>query len=208
MDIKAFQLGPVGTNCYILTKNGHSIIIDPGHNDERLLDYIKKENLNIEKILLTHGHFDHIAGVDMIRNETGAKVYIHEKDNEMLLNPNKNGSALMMGMNITIKDADEFVYDNEKIDFEGSTIEVIYTPGHSKGGVCYKMDDAGVIFCGDTLFYRSIGRTDLYGGSIEELESSIRNKIYTLNKNYTLLSGHGESTTIEDEKKSNGFFRA
>ncbi|WP_290771080.1 MBL fold metallo-hydrolase [Anaerofustis sp.] len=208
MDIKAFQLGPVGTNCYILTKNGHSIIIDPGHNDERLLDYIKKENLNIEKILLTHGHFDHIAGVDMIRNEIGAKVYIHEQDNEMLLNPNKNGSALMMGMNITIKDADEFVYDDEKIDFEGSTIEVIYTPGHSKGGVCYKIDDAGVIFCGDTLFYRSIGRTDLYGGSIEELESSIRNKIYTLNKNYTLLSGHGEATTIEDEKKSNGFFRA
>lgn len=208
MDIKAFQLGPVGTNCYILTKNKHSIIIDPGHNDERLLDYIKKENLNIEKILLTHGHFDHIAGVDMIRNEIGAKVYIHEQDNEMLLNPNKNGSALMMGMNITIKDADEFVYDDEKIDFEGSTIEVIYTPGHSKGGVCYKIDDAGVIFCGDTLFYRSIGRTDLYGGSIEELESSIRNKIYTLNKNYTLLSGHGESTTIEDEKKSNGFFRA
>lgn len=208
MDIKAFQLGPVGTNCYILTKNKHSIIIDPGHNDERLLDYIKKENLNIEKILLTHGHFDHIAGVDMIRNEIGAKVYIHEQDNEMLLNPNKNGSALMMGMNITIKDADEFVYDDEKIDFEGSTIEVIYTPGHSKGGVCYKIDDAGVIFCGDTLFYRSIGRTDLYGGSIEELESSIRNKIYTLNKNYTLLSGHGEATTIEDEKKSNGFFRA
>ena len=80
MDIKAFQLGPVGTNCYILTKNKHSIIIDPGHNDERLLDYIKKENLNIEKILLTHGHFDHIAGVDMIRNEIGAKVYIHEQD--------------------------------------------------------------------------------------------------------------------------------
>ncbi|WP_294466572.1 MBL fold metallo-hydrolase [uncultured Anaerofustis sp.] len=208
MDIKSFQLGPVGTNCYIITKNDKSIIIDPGHNDERLLDYIKKENLNIDKILLTHGHFDHIAGVDMVRDATGAKVYIHELDNEMLQNPNKNGSALMMGMGIKIREADEFVYDGEKIDFEGSDIEVIFTPGHSKGGVCYKIDDAGVIFCGDTLFLRSIGRTDLYGGSIEVLESSIRNKIYTLDKNYTLLSGHGDPTDIEGEKKYNGFFRA
>lgn len=208
MDIRSFQLGPVGTNCYIITKNDKSIIIDPGHNDERLLDYIKKENLNIDKILLTHGHFDHIAGVDMVRDATGAKVYIHELDNEMLQNPNKNGSALMMGMGIKIREADEFVYDGEKIDFEGSDIEVIFTPGHSKGGVCYKIDDAGVIFCGDTLFLRSIGRTDLYGGSIEILESSIRNKIYTLDKNYTLLSGHGDPTDIEGEKKYNGFFRA
>ncbi|MCR2032855.1 MBL fold metallo-hydrolase [Anaerofustis stercorihominis] len=207
MDIKSFQLGPVGTNCYIITQNDKSIIIDPGHNDERLLDYIKKENLNIDKILLTHGHFDHIAGVDMVRDATGAKVYIHELDNEMLQNPNKNGSALMMGMGIKIREADEFVYEGEKIDFEGSDIEVIFTPGHSKGGVCYKIDDAGVIFCGDTLFLRSIGRTDLYGGSIEVLESSIRNKIYTLDKNYTLLSGHGDPTDIEGEKKYNGFFR-
>lgn len=208
MDIRSFQLGPVGTNCYIMTKNDKSIIIDPGHNDERLMDYIRKENLNIEKILLTHGHFDHIAGTDMVRDATGAKVYIHELDNEMLSNPNKNGSALMMGMGIKIREADEFVYDGEKIDFEGSEIEVIFTPGHSKGGVCYKIDDAGVIFCGDTLFLRSIGRTDLYGGSIEVLESSIRNKIYTLDKNYTLLSGHGDPTDIEGEKKYNGFFRA
>lgn len=208
MDIRSFQLGPVGTNCYIITKNDKSIIIDPGHNDERLMDYIRKENLNIEKILLTHGHFDHIAGTDMVRDATGAKVYIHELDNEMLSNPNKNGSALMMGMGIKIREADEFVYDGEKIDFEGSKIEVIFTPGHSKGGVCYKIDDAGVIFCGDTLFLRSIGRTDLYGGSIEVLESSIRNKIYTLDKNYTLLSGHGDPTDIEGEKKYNGFFRA
>ncbi|WP_411328618.1 MBL fold metallo-hydrolase [Anaerofustis stercorihominis] len=208
MDIRSFQLGPVGTNCYIITKNDKSIIIDPGHNDKRLMDYIRKENLNIEKILLTHGHFDHIAGTDMVRDATGAKVYIHELDNEMLSNPNKNGSALMMGMGIKIREADEFVYDGEKIDFEGSEIEVIFTPGHSKGGVCYKIDDAGVIFCGDTLFLRSIGRTDLYGGSIEVLESSIRNKIYTLDKNYTLLSGHGDPTDIEGEKKYNGFFRA
>lgn len=208
MDIRSFQLGPVGTNCYIITKNDKSIIIDPGHNDERLMDYIRKENLNIEKILLTHGHFDHIAGTDMVRDATGAKVYIHELDNEMLSNPNKNGSALMMGMGIKIREADEFVYDGEKIDLEGSEIEVIFTPGHSKGGVCYKIDDAGVIFCGDTLFLRSIGRTDLYGGSIEVLESSIRNKIYTLDKNYTLLSGHGDPTDIEGEKKYNGFFRA
>lgn len=208
MDIRSFQLGPVGTNCYIITKNDKSIIIDPGHNDERLMDYIRKENLNIEKILLTHGHFDHIAGTDMVRDATGAKVYIHELDNEMLSNPNKNGSALMMGMGIKIREADEFVYDGEKIDFEESEIEVIFTPGHSKGGVCYKIDDAGVIFCGDTLFLRSIGRTDLYGGSIEVLESSIRNKIYTLDKNYTLLSGHGDPTDIEGEKKYNGFFRA
>ena len=72
MDIRSFQLGPVGTNCYIITKNDKSIIIDPGHNDKRLMDYIRKENLNIEKILLTHGHFDHIAGTDMVRDATGA----------------------------------------------------------------------------------------------------------------------------------------
>ena len=125
----------------------------------------------------------------------------------MLTNQNKHGSALMMGMNISVKEADEFVYDNQKIDFEGTIIDVIFTPGHSKGGVCYKIDDENVIFCGDTLFYRSIGRTDLYGGSITELESSIRNRIYTLDKNYTLLSGHGEPTTIEDEKKLNAYFR-
>ena len=207
MDIRVFQLGPVGTNCFIVTNKEKSIIIDPGHNDPRLIDYIKREKLDVEKILLTHGHFDHIAAVDMVRNATGAEVYISETDAEMLSDPWKNGSAMMMGMEITVSKADHYVYDKERIDFEGSVIDVMFTPGHSKGGVCYRIEDAGVIFVGDTIFLRSIGRTDLYGGSIEELENSIRSRLYSLDKNYTLLSGHGDATDIDGERRFNSFFR-
>lgn len=207
MDIRVFQLGPVGTNCFIVTNKEKSIIIDPGHPDTRLIDYIKKENLDIDKILLTHGHFDHIAGVDMVRKATGAKVYISEIDAPMLSDPWKNGSAMMMGMNITIDKADHYVFDKERIDFEGSVIDVMFTPGHSKGSVCYRIEDAGVIFVGDTIFLRSIGRTDLYGGSIEEIENSIRSRLYSLDKNYTLLSGHGDATDIDGERRFNSFFR-
>jgi len=192
------------TNCYILCgENGHAAVIDPAFYPEKIKQAIEAEGLILEKILLTHAHFDHIMAAEELR-KCGAKVYVHEYDDEMYIDPLKNSMIEFTGKNVPFERADVLLSDGDTVELDGEELHVIHTPGHTKGSVCYKTD--GVIFTGDTLFCGSIGRWDLYGGSREMLMSSLK-KLAKLSGNYTVLSGHGESTTLEQEKNDNIYMK-
>lgn len=189
------------TNTYIVTdqESGETAVIDPSLPEESLI-----EKLNVKKvkyILLTHGHFDHIGGVNLVKEKTGAKVVIHKEDEEMLCDKNKN-----YGTDNTPIYADVLVEDGTELMLGDSKIKVLHTPGHTKGGVCYIFEDDRIIFSGDTLFKLTAGRTDLYGGDARtELKSLI--KIGDLEGDYVVYPGHDDSTTLQFERENNRYMR-
>lgn len=204
--LKAMELGPFQTNTYLLgcgrTKKG--VVIDPGFEADLVLSKIEDLGLDIEQILLTHGHVDHVGAVAPVAEATGAKVAIHSADVEIYL------AAPKMGMFFGVRSdpppkPDRLFQDGEKIGVGDLTLSVIHTPGHSPGGVSFLCEEIGVLFCGDTLFCRGIGRTDLPGGSFSELSRSIRRKLYTLDGGLKVLSGHGPPTTLREEMLMNPF---
>ncbi len=205
MNIVPIIVGDLGTNCYILyDSKKQGIIIDPGAHSELILNKIYEQNLTIEKIILTHGHFDHIGGIDLIKAKTGANIAIHRYDEEMLKDSNKNLSRIM-GADYSLKTgADILLEDGDTIQFGGKTLYVIHTPGHSKGGICL-VDEGNAIFTGDTLFKHSIGRTDFYGGDYNILISSINEKIMSFDDALIVYPGHGPITTIGDERHMNPY---
>jgi hydroxyacylglutathione hydrolase len=193
-------------NCYLLgcSATRETAIIDPGGDSELIISKVAERRAIVKMILLTHGHFDHIGALDKIRKEFGASVSIHSADANALTNPMINLSALT-GNGIVSSEAEQLLEDGDRIQLGKLTLEVLYTPGHTRGGVCFKYD--GLLFCGDTLFNSGIGRTDLPGGSMTQLERSIRDKLFTLPDDTLVLPGHGESTSIGLEKAVNPFVR-
>ena len=157
------------------------------------------ENITLKYILLTHGHFDHIAG---IRPNNDLKVYMHKADMDWV--NNVNTYMPMMGMpNITVPKIDNFIDDGDVIKLGNLDIKVIYTPGHTQGGVCYLVN--GVLFSGDTIFRESVGRCDLPGGNFEQIVESIKTKIFTLPEETSIYPGHGKPTTVGWEREHNFF---
>ena len=200
MEIIAIPCGPVMANSYIVRREGSPTcaVIDPA--DARFIcDELQKKGLACTHILLTHGHFDHVWGAADLKAKTGAKVYIHEADSSMAEGKASYISAMSYGLKPCA--ADVFVREGDRIEAGGLTFRVLETPGHTKGGVCYIVDDEQVVFTGDTLFCESVGRTDL-GGNMRELMDSLFHKLYAL-EGYTVYPGHEESTTIEHEKQFN-----
>ena len=193
-------------NCYLLgcSVTREAAIIDPGGDSELIIDKVAERQAIVKMILLTHGHFDHIGALDKIRREYGSPVLIHSADANALTNPMINLSALT-GNSIVSSQAEQLLEDGDRIQVGNLTLEVLYTPGHTRGGVCFKYD--GLLFCGDTLFNSGIGRTDLPGGNMTQLEQSIRLRLFALPDNTLVLPGHGESTSIGLEKKVNPFVR-
>lgn len=186
----------ISENCYLLINQNSKkcVVVDPGQDIEKFADYIKK--YEIRYILLTHGHFDHIAGVNSLKEYTDAPVLIHKDDNDMISDPATNLSHLM-GSDTIIK-ADTFVSDGEIIDFGDNGIKVIHTPGHTPGSVCYKCGD--FLFSGDTVFKDSIGRTDLPCGDYYRLRESVE-RLMELSDNISVYPGHGEMTTIGEFRR-------
>ena len=206
MEVVKKSLGQMGTNCYLVwdEKTLEAAVIDPGFEDQRINDIISENKLKVKYILLTHGHFDHLGGVNQIKQLTAAKVLIHENDADCLLDPRRNLSVLA-GMSMVLEPADGFLKENETIALGTVVIRVIHTPGHSKGGVCLLAEDQ--LFAGDTLFNTSIGRTDFADGDLKELLNGIESKLFILDDATIVLPGHGENTTIGYEKMNNPFLK-
>jgi len=203
--IDCIPLGPLSTNAYLLsdpdTKKG--IIIDPGMNPQPLIKRIA--DLDIEAILLTHAHFDHIGGVEEIRKLKGCPVYIHDLEADWLTNPKKNGSARWpeLGVLIEAEPAEYALDEGQVLEFLGIRLQVFHTPGHSPGSVSFLYDKH--LFGGDVLFKMSVGRTDLPGGDENTLLDSIQDKLFALDDDVTVYPGHGAKTTIGFERDNNPY---
>lgn len=210
--IKSFVLGPLQTNCYLLTVEDEAtgekkgIIIDPGMNPKLLLQEI--EGVNIEAILLTHAHFDHMGGVDQVRKKAGCPVYIHDLEADWLTDARKNGSMRWQDVTEPLStDPAEFALEEGmELELIGLRFKVLHTPGHSPGSVSFICGEH--IFSGDVLFRSSIGRTDLPGGREEDLYNSIQNKLYKLADESIVYPGHGPRTIIGYEKVNNPYVKA
>ena len=177
-------------------------MIDAGADGEELLKFLKAEELVLDALLNTHGHGDHIGALDYLRQETGAKLYIHKADAPMLRDAKLNLSAYM-GMQIEGKEADVLLEGGEELDLLRTKIKVIHTPGHSPGGVCYLFEDR--IFTGDSLFYESIGRCDFPNSSMQDLVKALKEKILPLSEEMPAYPGHGPATMIGHERQYNPY---
>ncbi|MEY8418175.1 MBL fold metallo-hydrolase [Oscillospiraceae bacterium 44-5] len=197
MKVSMMQVGPIGTNCYILEDSKKAAVIDPGDEADRILAQLNQLDVQVEYILLTHGHYDHTTGVPELHKALpGAKIYIHQAD------ANGAGSRLFP---LAGQVDDLLLYDEgDALPLGALTIEVLHTPGHSPGSVTLKAGD--VLFTGDTLFAGDCGRTDLRGGSWEEILVSL-GRLGKLEGNFHVLPGHGDTSDLDTERKINPYLK-
>ena len=206
MEVYRMEVSPLATNCYLAfdgeTKDG--IVIDPGGDADRIEKAIDAKGVNVVAIINTHGHWDHIGANGEIKAKTGAPVYIHTADAAYLTDPALNISG-MVGVRGAGAAADGLLNEGDTVRFGRCSLRVIHTPGHTPGGV--SLYGEGALFSGDTLFFRSIGRSDLPGGDYQALIRSVREKLFVLDDDTVVYTGHGIPTRIGDEKSGNPFVR-
>ena len=209
MQYKRFPLGALWTNGYLFWDDDthDAFFVDPGGKTQDVTDFMTANNLSLKMILLTHGHIDHVAGINELVPFTGDNIYIHSGDAEMLRNPSLELQALL-GVKFGGIEAFREIEDGRMIDFPGYTVKTIHTPGHTEGSVCFLITDSGghkVLLSGDTLFAQSVGRTDLEGGDNLKLEASLR-RLAELDDGLHVLPGHGPDTNIGSERELNPYW--
>lgn len=206
MKVIAMSVGLLGANSYIIYHDvtGEAVVIDPGGDGQTIFNKIRSNQLKAKYILLTHGHFDHIDAVGWLKEKIGAKVAIHRKDASFLEDSYKNLS-FSMGIESIQPKADIILEHGNSIDIGDLVLRIIHTPGHSPGSISIICKD--FVFTGDTLFKGSIGRTDLPGGNLRQILTSIKEKLLTLEDDTIVYPGHGPKTTIGVEKLTNQFLR-
>jgi hydroxyacylglutathione hydrolase len=209
LKIDQMELGPVQTNCYIISNDSKEcLIFDPGEESGRIIALLKKKEFKPLAILLTHAHFDHIGAIDDLREVFGIPVYLHELEKDWLSRPNLNGSGkYAMVPDYRMKDADILLGGEKELGIGSFSMDVFHTPGHSPGSLSYSFREEGFAIVGDTLFRGSIGRTDLVDGSEKKLLQSIQESLLTLPEHMVLFPGHGPETTPEQERKNNPFLK-
>ena len=205
MEVKRLVLGMIRTNCYIVyTKDTKkAVIIDPAADSKRIIKEISALSVVPEAVLLTHGHFDHMLAADSLRKEYRIPVCVLEEDAPLLEDAAKNCSSLFFTAYVT--KADNLLKDGQIMEFLDGKLQVIATPGHTIGSCCYYGKEEGLLFSGDTLFQGSIGRTDLPTAKPSKIHTSIREKLFVLPEETLVLTGHGEETTIGEEKANNPY---
>ncbi|MBT2292467.1 MBL fold metallo-hydrolase [Paenibacillus albidus] len=205
LNVRSFNLGPLQTNAYLLTGSdpGRGIIIDPGMNPAALVRSIA--GMEIEAILLTHAHFDHMGGVDEIRKLKNCPVYLHSLESEWLSSPKLNGSLKWpdVAPPLSTDPAEYDLAEGQILELIGHSFRVFHTPGHSPGSVSFLCGDD--LFSGDVLFKLGVGRTDLPGGKERDLVDSLRGKLYKLDEEVKVYPGHGPRTTIGFERVQNPY---
>lgn len=205
MKIEKFVTGIISTNCYLVSneETRQAVIIDPAAVPRALTETVERENLEIQAVLLTHGHFDHILGLDTLLKLWQVPVYVEEEDQQILMDTQLNQSAIYMA-GYTFSGA-RSVRDGEVLSLAGYDFQVFHTPGHTRGGCCYYVASEHVLFSGDTLFQNSVGRTDFVNSSTSDLIRSIREKLLPLPDDTVVYPGHMGETTIGHERKYNPF---
>lgn len=206
MKIERFGIGPINTNCYIVSneETKEAVIIDPADCPGYLVNHIKTQGMKPQAILLTHGHFDHIMGIDSFLREWKMPVYVHEEEADALNDAALNHSDSVSACGYTFSKAD-YVRDRQRLELAGYRFDVIYTPGHTAGSCCYYVESEDVLFSGDTLFRESVGRTDFENSRPASLSRSVRERLFILPDDTLVCPGHEEQTTIGHEKNYNPY---
>jgi hydroxyacylglutathione hydrolase len=206
MLMKTLAVGPLGCNCTILADetSRDAVVIDPGDDVDKLLPLIEKQNLKVRAMLHTHAHLDHVTGTRPMKEATQGSIMLHRGD--AWLYENLPMQASLFGWpQTTPLPVDEWVEHGQTVRFGSHAIDVIHTPGHTPGSICFHLKDQGLLFSGDTLFQSSIGRTDLWGGSYEEIIESITGRLMELEDKTRVICGHGPETSIGAERRKNPF---
>ena len=206
MKVERFLTGIVSTNCYVAwnEQTKEAVIVDPAAYSKKLAEFLREEGLKPQAVLLTHGHFDHIMGVKTVQDMTGAKIYMHELEQDFATDSRLNLSTVIAERQCDPFVPDVLFHDGDKIQIGNLTFRVLHTPGHTIGSSCLIAKDA--IFSGDTIFKGSIGRTDFPTSDPEKMMESVQ-KVAELEGNYAVFPAHGDSTTLDYERNTNPFMK-
>ncbi len=206
MILETIVVGPLETNCYIFgdEETKEIMVVDPGQNGKMILNHISEKGYILKYVVLTHGHFDHIMGMNPLLSVPGVKLLAHKEDVYKIFEPQSGYLPRFGNPDYTPKEPDIYLEDNKSFKVGNLDVLVLHTPGHTKGGCCLLSED--VMFSGDTVFYHEIGRCDLEGGDYSIMLKSLK-KLKELPTDYKIYPGHGPSTTLFDEKKMNPYMQ-
>ena len=205
--VETFPVGPLGCNCAVVAdpETKEAVVLDPGDEPDRVLAVLGRHGLRAVALVHTHAHFDHVGVSARVQRETGAPILMHESDLPLYERLEEQGRIFGFRPEAPAR-VDRFLADGDRVACGGGFLDVLHTPGHTPGSVCFRLGgDAPLLFSGDTLFRRSIGRTDLPGGSMKAILSSITKRLLTLPGDLAVLPGHGDPTTIAEEARLNPF---
>jgi glyoxylase-like metal-dependent hydrolase (beta-lactamase superfamily II) len=204
--IETFPVGQLQCNCSIIgcTETGEAAVIDPGGDAKKIIEFCQEHKLKVKYLLHTHAHFDHILAAREMKEATGAEICLHKDDT--WLYDNLNMQCGLFGFSAAKPlPVDKFLEDEQNIEIGKHSANVIYTPGHTPGSLCFALNQENTLFAGDTLFHRSVGRTDLWGGSFDKLSKSITQRLFKLDPETRVVCGHGPDTDIWSECRENPF---
>ena len=207
--VETIPVGPLQCNCTILGDlvSRKAIVVDPGGDAEILLERLVELDLQVERIIHTHAHLDHFLASGKMKEATGAKLALHRED--LFLWDMLEDQCRMFGIPFEPPPPpDQWLENEEEINLNDIQGKALHTPGHTPGSMCFLFESQKLLIAGDTLFQGSIGRTDLWGGDFKKIEKSIQEKLYTLDEETSVITGHGESTSIGHEMRANSFVRA